>query len=46
MRQSLEKIPVQRPKPTRDCPQHLCLDKAFDYDKPRALAAEFGFMRR
>jgi hypothetical protein len=21
---------VQRPKPTRDCPQHLCLDNGFD----------------
>ncbi|HEX2151241.1 MAG TPA: hypothetical protein VHG31_04485 [Stellaceae bacterium] len=30
MRQSLEEIPVRRPKPTRDCPQHLCLDKGFD----------------
>jgi transposase len=43
MRQTLDAIPVPRPKPTRDCPQHLCLDKGFDYNEPRALAEEFGF---
>jgi len=43
MRQTLESIPVPRPKPTRDCPQHLCLDKGFDYNEPRALAEEFNF---
>src|SRR3982751_3574009 len=43
MRQTLEAIPVPRPKPARDCPQHLCLDKGFDYDEPRALAEEFSF---
>ena len=43
MRQTLEAIPVQRPKPTRRHPQHLCLDKGFDYDEPRALAEEFAF---
>ncbi|WP_158611670.1 transposase [Teichococcus wenyumeiae] len=43
MRQTLQAIPVKRPKPTRRQPQHLCLDKGFDYDEPRALAAEFGF---
>src|SRR3954469_17741846 len=43
MRQTLEAIPVRRPKPTRRQPQHLCLDKGFDYQEPRVLAAEFGF---
>ena len=43
MRPTLEAIPIKRPKPTRRQPQHLCLDKGFDYDEPRALAAEFGF---
>src|SRR6478609_3397388 len=37
MRQTLEAIPVRRPKPTRRRPQHLCLDKGFDYDEPRAF---------
>jgi putative transposase len=43
MRPTLEAIPIKRPKPTPRRPQHLCLDKGFDYDEPRALAAEFGF---
>ena len=43
MRPTLEAIPVRRPRPTRRRPQHLCLDKGFDYDEPRALAEEFGF---
>jgi putative transposase len=43
MRQTIEAIPIKRPNPTRRRPQHLCLDKGFDYDEPRALAAAFGF---
>jgi putative transposase len=43
MRQTVEAIPVERPAPTPDEPQGLCLDKGYDYDEPRALAAEFGF---
>jgi transposase len=43
MRETLEAIPIERPEPTRRRPQHLCLDKGFDYDEPRALAEEFGF---
>ena len=43
IRQTLGAIPIRRPRPTRRRPQHLCLDKGFDYDEPRALAAEFGF---
>ena len=43
MRRTLAAIPVRRPRPTRHRPQHLCLDKGFDYDEPRALAEEFGF---
>ena len=43
MRQTLEAIPVRRPRPSRRRPQHLCLDKGFDYDEPRALAKAFAF---
>ena len=42
-RQTLESIPVKRPRPSRHRPQNLCLDKAYDYDEVRALAVEFGF---
>jgi putative transposase len=43
MRQTLEAIPIERPTPTRHRLQHLCLDKGYDYDEPRALADEFAF---
>ena len=42
MRATIEAAPVARPMPTADDPQHLCLDKGYDYDGPRALAEEFG----
>jgi putative transposase len=43
MRATVEAIPIERPEPTPERPQGLCLDKGYDYDEPRALAAEFGF---
>jgi transposase len=43
MKETLESIPVQRPKPTRNQPQGLCLDKGYDYDEARDLAKEFGY---
>lgn len=38
-RETIESIPVQRPRR----PQHLCLDKGYDYGEVRALAEEFQF---
>lgn len=43
MKETLESIPMQRPKPTRNQPQGLCLDKGYDYDEARDLAKEFGY---
>jgi transposase len=43
MRATLEAIAIERPAPTAEEPQHLCLDKGYDYDEPRALAEEFAF---
>jgi transposase len=43
MRETLESVPVKRPKPTRTKPQGLCLDKGYDYDETRDLAKEFGY---
>jgi putative transposase len=43
MKETLESIPVKRPKPTRNKPQRLCLDKGYDYDEVRDLAREFGY---
>ncbi len=42
-RETLESVPLDRPKPTRRRPQGLCLDKGYDYDEVRALAREFGY---
>ena len=40
---TLESIPVERPEPTPERPQGMCLDKGYDYDDTRALVGEFGF---
>jgi putative transposase len=40
---TLESIPIRRPKPTRKCPQGMCLDKGYDYDEARELVDEFGY---
>jgi putative transposase len=40
---TLESIPVERPEPTPESPQGMCLDKGYDYDDTRALVREFGF---
>jgi transposase len=34
---------VARPEPTAEAPQHLCLDKGYDYEQVRAVAAACGF---
>jgi putative transposase len=42
---TLASIPddAQRPRPTEDDPQGLCLDKGYDYDEVRQIVEEFGF---
>jgi putative transposase len=42
-RETIESIPLDRPRATRHRPQGLCLDKGYDYDEVRALALEFGY---
>ena len=42
-RQTLESIPVERPEPTPEDPQGLCLDLGHAYDEVEEIAAEFGF---
>jgi putative transposase len=37
-----ESIPVERPEPTEEAPQGMCLDKGYDYDDTRALVQELG----
>jgi putative transposase len=43
VRETIESIPVERPEPTADKPQGMCLDKGYDYDEVRDLLTEFGF---
>jgi putative transposase len=44
--ETLRSIPVPRPEPLAEAPQHLCLDKGYDYDyeEVHASAAAFGFV--
>src|SRR3954453_15964357 len=43
MRQTIEAIPVERPQPTPDQPQNLCLDKGYDYDECKRGKSPGGF---
>ena len=42
-RVTLEGLVIQRPEPTAERPQGVCLDKGYDYDEVRDLLREFGF---
>ena len=42
-RETIESIPVKRPRPSRHKPQNLCLDKGYDYNEVRDLVVEFGY---
>lgn len=42
-RETIQSIPVRRPRPTRQEPQGMCLDKGYDYDEVRDLLKDFGF---
>ena len=43
LRETVESVPIRRPKPTRQAPQNMCLDKGYDYAEVRELVAEFRF---
>lgn len=40
---TIEAIVVQRPQPTEDAPQHLCLDKGYDCPAAREVVAKHGY---
>jgi transposase len=42
-RETLENIEVERPAPTGEQPQGICLDKDYDRSEIRELLNEFGF---
>ena len=41
--ETLQSLPLPRPEPRAQAPQHLCLDKGYDYEEVRAVAAACGF---
>jgi putative transposase len=41
--QTLEAIVVERPEPTAEAPQHLCLDKGYDNPTGHQAAAEYHY---
>jgi len=43
VRATLDSVVVERPTPTEEDPQGMCLDKGYDYDEVRAILHEFGF---
>jgi transposase len=42
--ETLRSIPVKRPAPSSAQAQHLCLDKGYDFEEVRWLAAALGFV--
>ena len=42
LQQTIESIVVERPEPTPQTPQHLCLDKGYDNPTGRAAATSHG----
>jgi putative transposase len=43
VRATIESIVSERPEPSDEQGQGMCLDKGYDYDEVRAILAEFGF---
>jgi putative transposase len=43
LRETIEAIVTERPEPTPQAPQHLCLDAAYDNEPSRVVAAEAGY---
>ena len=44
LEQTIEAIVVERPGPTQQDPQHLCLDKGYDNPTGRTAAAEANYV--
>ena len=45
VRPTVESIIVDRPEPSEEHPQGMCLDKGYDYEEVRAILSEFGKTR-
>jgi putative transposase len=44
LKQTIEAIVVERPQPTEQAPQHLCLDKGYDNPTGRQTTEEYGYV--
>jgi len=40
---TLENLVVERPEPTEEKPQNMCLDKGYDYDEVREIIETWGY---
>ena len=43
LKDMLDSIPIERPEPTPEAPQGICLDKAYDNKETRELVASYRF---
>jgi putative transposase len=43
VRPTIESIVIERPKPSEEQPQGMCLDKGYDYQEVRDILHDFGF---
>jgi putative transposase len=41
---TLDAVVVERPEPTKVAPQHVCLDKGYDYDECRQVAEQHAYI--
>lgn len=40
---TLEAMPIERQQPTKEAPQHLCMDKGYDFEQVRELVAAWEY---
>ena len=43
VKDTLDSLPVKRPRPGPEGPQGMCLDKGYDFDEVRRTLEQFGF---
>jgi len=44
LRATLDAVVLERPSPTKEAPQHLCLDKGYDNQPTRELLEEYDYV--
>jgi putative transposase len=43
VRETIESMPIERPTPTEDEPQGMCMDKGYDFEEVQQIVEKFGF---